>query len=840
MLRASLRSLLSRKLRLFLSVLAVVLGVAFVSGTFVLTDTLKSTFTSLFSNAYSHVDAAVQSKSAFDQNGQATREPLNESVLSTVRSVPGVAEATGTASGYAQLVGHDGKAIHNGQSPAIGISWTNSSLQPVTLLSGKPPVGGYQVAIDEKVAKQHHLAIGDNVKVLLAGPSRNVTITGIFRFASGGSLAGATLTAFDLPTAQQVYDLQGKFDTIFAKAASGVSQQELLQRIGAALPKSAEVLTGQAFADQQSSQITDNLSFFNTFLLVIGFVALFVAAFIIANTFQMLVAQRTRELALMRAVGASRRQVNRSVQFEAFIVGLFGATVGLILGVVLAVGLKAVLSAFGADLPSNGLVFKPRTALVAYAIGIIVTMAAAYGPARKASRVPPVAAMRESWVEPQKSLRNKTLIGAGVLVIGAVMLGIGLGGGGIVLVGLGALLVFRGVASLSPILSGPVVRLLGGPLNRLFGVTGKLAQENAQRNPRRTAATASALMIGLALVAAFAVMGASLKTSFHAIFRSGLTADYVLRPAQQSAPGFSTSVASTLQTTPGVTTAAGISGGPAEVSGSVKSLEAIDPVALPQVLNMTTVSGDLAGIGQDKIAISKTVADDKHYKVGQVLTVRFAKTGVQHLPVAAIYKKNQLAGDYLISHDYAQRNFTQNLDFVVLANTEGGVTPATQAKVEHAVAAFPNVKVQTQAQYLHDADKQIDQLLNLIIVLLLLAIVIALLGIVNTLALSIVERTREIGLLRAVGMSRKQLRRSIRLEAGIIATYGAILGVVVGIGYGWALVRALRSQGIEHFSVPVTLLIVAVVLAAIAGTLAAVWPARRAAKLDVLEAIATE
>jgi putative ABC transport system permease protein len=839
MLRASLRSLLSRKLRLFLSVLAVVLGVAFVSGTFVLTDTLKSTFTSLFSNAYSHVDAAVQSKAAFSQNGTADREPLPESVLGTVRSVPGVAEATGTASGYAQLIGKDGKPIHNGGSPAIGISWTNSSLQPVTLLSGKPPVGGSQIAIDDKVAKQHHLAVGDNVKVLLAGPSRNVTITGIFRFATGGSLGGATLTAFDLPTAQQVYDLSGRLDTVLAKAAPGVSQADLLQRIGTALPKSAEVLSGQAYADQQSTQITDNLSFFNTFLLAIGFIALFVAAFIIANTFQMLVAQRVRELALMRAIGASRGQVNRSVQFEAFVVGLFGSTVGLILGVLLAIGLKAVLGLFGADLPSNGLVFKPRTAIVAYAIGIIVTMAAAFLPARKASRVPPVAAMRESWVEPQKALRSRTLIGLGALVVGIAALITGVDGGGFLLVILGALLVFGGVVSLSPMLSSPVVRLLGGPLSRLFGVTGKLAEENALRNPRRTAATASALMVGVALVAAFAVMGDSLKTSFHAIFRSGLTADYVLQPDQSSAPGFSTSVASTLKTTPGVTAVAGITGGPAEVNGSVKSLEAIDPVALPQVLNVKTLSGNLAAIGQDQIAISKTVADDKNYKVGQVLDVRFAKTGVQHIAVAAIYKKNQLAGDYLISRDYAHRNFTQSLDFVVLVNTEGGVSPAAQANIKHAVSAFPNVKVQTQAEYLHDADKQIDQLLSLIIVLLLLAIIIALLGIVNTLALSIVERTREIGLLRAVGMSRKQLRRSIRLEAGIIATYGAILGLVVGIGFGWALFRALRSQGIENFSVPIGMLVIALILAAVAGTLAAVWPARRAAKLDVLEAIAT-
>ena len=839
MLRASLRSLFARKLRLFLSVIAVVLGVAFVSGTFVLTDTLNATFTNLFSDAYSKVDVAVQSKAAFSQNGTAAREPLPASVLTTVRSVPGVAQATGSASGYAQVVGKDGKPIHNGQSPTIGLSYSGSPLQPLTLLSGKAPVGGHQIIIDEKMAKQHHLAVGDHVQVLLAGPSRQVTITGIFRFASGGSLAGATLTAFDLPTAQQVYDLVGEYDTVYASAQPGVSQTELLNRISKVLPKGAEALTGQEFANQQSSSITDSLSFFNTFLLVIGFVALFVAAFIIANTFQMLVAQRVRELALMRAIGASRAQVNRSVQVEAFAVGLLGATIGLGLGVLLAVGLKGVLGAFGVDLPSSGLVFKPRTAIVAYLVGVLVTMASAFGPARRAGRVPPVAAMRESWTEPQKSLRNRTLVGGGAVVIGAVLLGVGLGGGGIALVGIGALLVFRGVASLSPVLSGPVVRVLGRPLTRIYGVTGKLAGENALRNPRRTSATASALMIGLALVAAFAVMGDSLKASFHQIFRNGLTADYVLQPDQNNGSGFSTAVANSLKNTPGVKAVAGITGGPAEVNGSVKSLEAIDPVALPQVLDMKTVSGSLASIGDGKLAISQTVADDKGYKVGQTLRVRFAKTGTQHLTVGAIYKKNQLAGDYLISRAMAQRNYTQSLDFVVLVRTVGGTSAGTQADIQQAVSAFPNVKVQTQAEYLKDADKQINQILGLIVVLLLLAIIIALLGIVNTLALSIVERTREIGLLRAVGMSREQLRRSIRLEAGIIATYGALLGVVVGIGFGWALVRALRSQGIEIFSVPVTLLVIALVLATIAGTLAAVWPARRAAKLDVLEAIAT-
>lgn len=839
MLRASLRSILTHKLRLVLSVFAVVLGVAFVSGTYVLTDTMSGAFSSVFGKASQNVDLAVQNKAAFTDSGQANRQPLPASLLTTIQGVPGVAEAIGDVNGYAQIVGKDGKPIHNGGAPSIGISFSGSPLDALTLTSGRAPHGPHEIAIDKDTSSKHHLAVGDHVKVLLAGPSRTATITGVFKFAGGGSILGATLTAFDVPTSQQVFDLEGQYNNILIAADEGTSVASLQQRVHAVVPHSAEVLTGKEYGDQQSSEINNAFKGFRTFLLVIGFVALFVAAFLIANTFQMLVAQRVRELALLRAIGASRRQVNTSVMVEAFVVGLFGGLVGLGLGVILAFGLKALLTTIGLDLGGTSLAFKGRTVILALLIGVVVTMAAAFSPARKASRVPPVAAMRESWVEPQKSLRNRTLLGAGALVIGAALLGIGLGGGGVALVGVGALLVFRGVASLSPVLSGPFVRVLGRPLSRFFGVSGRLAEQNALRNPRRTSATASALMIGLALVATFAVMGDSLKTSLRTILRNGLTADYVLQPDNVAGAGFSTTVADAVRNAPGVIAAGGVTGGPAEINGNVKSLEAMDPAVLPKVLDMKTLQGDLASIGQDKIAVSQTVADDKHYRVGQTLNVRFARTGVQHLTIGAIYRKNTLAGDFLISESLARRSFTQTLDFVVLARTEGGVSAANQAAIRHALAAFPNVKVQTQHEYLADQDKQINQILAFIVVLLALAIFIALMGIVNTLALSIVERTREIGLLRAVGMSRRQLRRSIRYEAAIIATYGAILGLVVGIGYGWALVHALKSQGIDNFSVPIGLLIIALIVAGFAGVIAAIWPARRAAKLDVLDAIAT-
>jgi putative ABC transport system permease protein len=839
MLRATFRNLFARKLRLTLSAIAVVLGVAFVSGTYVLTDTINATFTSLFSDANRSVDVGVQAKSAFTQNGNADREPLPESVLATVKAVPGVADAIGNAGGYAQLVGPDNKPVGGDQAPAIGVSWSGSPLDAKTIVQGHGPLDGTQIAIDEHTASAHHLAVGEKVKVLLAGPSKSVTISGVFRFGSGGSLAGATLTAFDVKTAQQVFNLAGKYNTVLASAEPGVSQDTLLQRIQAVIPKNAEALTGQELADQQSSQITDSFSGFSTFLLVFAYVALFVGAFIIANTFQMLVAQRTRELALMRAVGASRGQVTRSVLLEAFVVGLIGSTIGLGLGVLIALGLKGVFSLIGIDLPAGGLVFKPRTAIVCYLVGTLITMAAAYLPARKASRVPPVAAMRESWVEPQKSLRRRTLVGGIAVLAGIGLLALGLNGGTLPLVGLGALVVFLGVAQLSPVLSGPVIRVIGAPFQRLFGITGRLAEQNALRNPRRTSATASALMIGLALVATFSIMGDSLKSSFRTILRNGLVADYVVQPDSQNNAGFSNSVAATLQQTPGVDVAAGITGGPAAVNGSVKSMQAMDPAKLSSVLNLTTKEGNLQSIGQNKIAISDTTADNEHFHLGQTLSVQFARTGVQKMQVGAIYKTNQLAGDYLISEAFARKNFTQSLDFVVLVKMAGTPTAQSQAALTKALSAYPNVKVQTQAEFLHDADQQINQLLGLIFVLLALAIFIALLGIVNTLALSIVERTREIGLLRSVGMSRKQLRRSIRIEAGIIATYGAILGLVVGLGFGWALVQSLKSQGLSEFSIPVPLLVIALLAAAFFGTLAAVWPARRAAKLDVLEAISS-
>ena len=593
MLRATLRSLLARRLRLMLSGLAVVIGVAFVSGTYVLTDTINATFDNIFTEANAHVSVAVQGASSVSgQGGTEERNTVPERALEVVRSVPGVSDAHGLVQGVAQLIGTNGKAVKT--NVPLGTSWTNDPvLSPLTLLSGRPPVGPDQIAIDQKTAEDNNLTVGTRVRVITVAGSGAYTITGIFRFGNAGSLAGATLTALDVPTAQRVFNLPGQFSSVIAAGDHSVSDTVLAERVQAALDDAGltglEAITGKAASEQAANQIQQGLGFLTTILLVFSFIAVFVGAFIIANTFQMLVAQRVRELALFRALGASRRQVNYSVLAEAGIVGFLGATLGLGIGVLLAIGLQKLLAAFGLDIPTTNLVFEPRTAVVGYAVGLVVTVGSAAYPALKASRVPPVAAMRDVSLEPTRSLTLRGSLGAGLAVLGGVMLVLGLAAGEVPIVGLGALLVFIGVTMLSPVLSRPVILVLGVPLKKLAGAVGKLSEENALRNPRRTSATASALMIGIALVAAFSVLFASINQSVKAVFETSLAADFVISPESQGAGGLSPAVAAAIPPGKnGVQAVAGVSTGPARVDGSVKTLEGIDPAVLTQMLKMTT------------------------------------------------------------------------------------------------------------------------------------------------------------------------------------------------------------------------------------------------------------
>ncbi len=846
MWRATIKGLLAHKVRLALTALAVVLGVGFVAGSYVLTDTMGHAFDGLFEQINTGVAVVVEGVPKFetsgpggDESGQAERVPA--SVVDRVRQVPGVKEAFGDLSGYAQLVDKKGKAITTGGAPTLGVTWVDDpALNPLRLREGTAPRGSGQIVVDANTASKYGFHVGDTVKVLLQGPPITARITGIAGFGESNSLLGATLVAFDPATAQQALEGHGRWDDVRVAAEPGVSPTELRDRIQQVLPKGFEAKTGAQAAQSSSNDIKKNLSFFNIALLVFAGISLFVAAFTIFNTFSILVAQRTRELALLRALGASARQVRRSVLAEAVIVGIVASGVGLGFGLVIAIGLQGLLGAFGIDLPTTTLQVLPRTIIVALVVGTVTTVVASVVPAVRASRVPPMAALRD----PQPagtagSIRRRVL--AGVLVTGggvaALMLGLfGSTSNGASLVGLGAAGVFLGVAMLGPLVARPLAAVIGAPLRR---TSGKLGRENAMRNPRRTASTAAALMVGLGLMAFVSIFAASIKASADRTLRETLKADYIVSTSQFV--GFSPAVADVLRSNDAFAAVEEIRSGSFGVNGSGQFLEGVDPSTLTQVADVTMLSGRVSALGDGAVLISKKTADAHGWSVGDAVPAQFARTGRQDLRIVGIYDNNDLLGGYVVSLGTFERNFIQQLDQDVLVKVAPGVSTAeARDAVKRVAGQFPGVRIQDQVQFRKTEEKQIDQLLGLIVALLGLAVVIALFGIVNTLALSVFERTREIGLLRAVGMARSQVRAMIRWEAVITAIFGAILGVAVGVFFGWAMVQALHDSGVKVLSIPVTQLIVFVVAAGFGGLLAAALPARRAAKLNVLEAIATE
>jgi putative ABC transport system permease protein len=840
--KVTIKGLLAHKLRLALTAIAIVLGVTFVVGTLVLTDTLQATFDNLFGQVYQHVDLQVRAKAAFDENSfaGASRKSLPESLAATVGAVPGVAVAQGQVNGYAQLVSAKDQAIANGGAPTLGFSWDpHAQLSALKLAAGRPPTGPQDIVIDEGTAQRQHLAIGDKVQVLLKGPTRTFTIVGVARFGTSNNLLGATLASFALPTAQQIFDKVGQYDAISVLAQPGVSQATLQHRIAAVLPPGVEVVTGQTLTNEATSSVSQAVGFLSTALLVFAFIALFVGAFTIFNTFSIIVGQRTRELALLRVVGASRRQLFRSVLGEAAIVGVLASLVGLGLGVLAAVGLEALLKAVGVTLPSGSLVFAARTVVAGLAIGVGVTLLSAIGPARRAVRIPPVAALSDRGAGEGASTGRRLAVGSAVLAVGAVVLAVGLTLPAIQLVGVGALAIFIGIGMMAPVVARPVSSVIGRPL-AAAGIAGKLGRGNSMRSPRRTAQTASALMVGLALVATMAVFGASLSRSATASVEQAVRADYIITPANQAQQGFSDSVASLAAQAAPVRAVSSVYTGRFQIEGSVSSLTAVSAADVHRTVILRMDSGSSAGLAGGQLLIDTTTADTKHWKVGTVVPVVFAQTGATHLRIGGIYKPNALLGSYLVGDGTFLAHFSQPLPVAVLLATGGSTGPATTHAVTQALAPVPGLKIQTRAQFEKSQEQQVNQLLGLVYALLALAILIALIGIVNTLMLSVFERTREIGLLRAVGMRRGQVRAMIRAESVIISLFGAVIGVVVGTVLGVVFSESLRQQGITDVVVPWASLVVFLVIAALLGLLAATWPARRAAKLDILGAISSE
>jgi putative ABC transport system permease protein len=816
----------------------------------VLTDTMNKAFSDLFTQVSAGSDVIVRAEAAFTPSqlgpgggGGDERKPVPDSVLATVEAVPGVADAAGSVTGYAQMIDPaTGDTIGGVGPPTLGVNWNGGPSSPLSLRQGQPPSGPTDVAVDAATAEKYGLSVDDTIKILFKGPPQEFTISGTLGFGEADNLAGATLAAFDTATAQKVLDKEGEFDQIDVVADDGTSVPDLRSSIQSVLPNGVEAVKSSDVADEQAKQLQEALGFFRTALLVFAFIALFVGAFIIFNTFSIIVAQRTREMALLRAIGASRRQVMTSVVVEALVTGLIASALGLIAGIGIALALKGLLSAFGIDLPSTSLQLEPRTVVVAFVVGTVVTIVSSIFPARRAARVAPVQALRESADSASGSLRRRLIIGL-ILTAGAVaallygLFGNQSNAGS--LIGLGAAATFVGIAILLPLGARPLAGVIGAPIRRL-GIQGKLGRENAMRNPRRTASTASALMIGLGLVAMVTVLASSLKASLDLTLEKALKADLVLTTSSQTP--FSPDVADRVRAVDGVAAVSQFRQGGFRVRGQTAFVTAVDPTTVDDVATLELSPEAVQGLEDGKVVVFDDVMKDEGWNVGDTIPTEFATVGKAPLVIGGTFSENSLIGtNYVVSLDTYEQYFQQQLDAFVMVKLEpGSDATAVTASVVVATKEFGNVEVQDQTAFRDQQAGFIDQLLGLISALLAFAILIALFGIVNTLGLSIFERTRELGLLRAVGMSRRQVKRMIRWESVIISIIGALLGVVIGVFFGFALQQALASEGVTELVIPVGSLVFYVVFAALAGVLAAIWPARRAAKLDVLESISYE
>jgi putative ABC transport system permease protein len=848
----ALKGLLGRKLRAVLTAVAIVLGVAMISGTYVLTDTIKAAFGTVFTTVYAKTDAVITGKNALSNNSNNGLPPsFPESLLGKVQKLPGVAAASGGISDLAHLVGRDGKVISGGGAPSLAFSVHpkgDQRFNPLTLVSGTWPAGAGQVAIDAHTASKDHYAVGDPIGVIARGPVQQYKITGVVKIGGVSSLGGATMAIFDFSTAQRIFHKEGLLDGIDIAAKPGVKPAQLVREITPLLPPTAQVRTAQAQAQQATKDTNGFLSIINDFLLAFAGVALFVGIFVIGNTLSITIAQRTRELATLRTLGATRRQVLASVLLEAFVIGVLASVAGLFLGLGLAKGLNKLFVHFGIDLPQAGTVFATRTIVVSLAVGIVVTLLAALRPAIRATRVAPISAVREGAILPTSRFARFSVAAALLTIGGALTLMlIGLFVGGIsttdrlLLLGIGAAAVFIGVAMLAKTLVPPLARWLGWPAARFAGAAGSLARGNAMRNPQRTASTASALMIGLALVTLVSVLASGLKTTFENAVNQVFTGQYAVTATDNFSP-ISIATANALKTVPGVQVVSGVRAGQGRAFG--------------HNIGVTGVAGDIAKVvtvkwqagsqatpgelGHNGAFVSKDYAKSHHLTVGSPLAVETPTGTTMSLVIRGIFappKGGSPYGDVTISSTRFDTEYQNPQNVYAFVDIAGGVSAANTAKLNAALKTFPDAKIATASQFKKNQEKGIDTLLNLLYVLLSLSIIISLFGIVNTLVLTVFERTRELGMLRAVGMTRRQVRSMIRHESIITALIGAALGIPVGIVLALMVGKAIKYPA---FSIPVVTLVVFVIAAVIAGIVAAIFPARRAGRLNVLAALQYE
>jgi putative ABC transport system permease protein len=838
----------AKKLRLLSTALAVILGIAFLVGTLVFTATMNRTFDDLFADIYADTDTVVRSASSVDTNtGWAVRGRIPADTVTTVRAVPGVAAAEPSVEGFTQVVGADGKAIGKpGQGPpTFGGNYLPKPLGPWVLTEGSRPPGPGELVIDVRTARQGKLHVGDQVTVLTQTGPHQLPLVGTARFGSADSPGGASVSLFDLATAQQVL-LGGtnEIDTVSVAAVGGVSEQELTARIAAVLPGGMEALTGRQITAEQQNQMADAMGFVGTFFTVFAVIGLVVACFTIFNTFQIVVTQRSREMAMLRAVGASRGQVLGAQLVEAVVVGIGASVVGMFVGVGVAGALKAMLAGFGVDVPAGGTVFLPRTAIIALVVGTLVTVVSAVFPALRASRIPPIAALRDVALDRSGQTWHRLALGGGLLALGIAGFVAGLAGAGLVWVGVGALAAFVGVFVLGPLMARPVSAAIGAPLPALTGITGEIARENSMRNPKRTARTGGALMVGVALVVAINVLAASAKDWIRDVFNEQFTGDYVVSTDVFGIGGLSPQLAADLNKLPEVKAATGIRIGFAHLTGEHDAnvqYTAVDPRTVGQIFDIDMRQGAIEALDDRGVLVNTAEAEKRHVVVGDTMSFGFASGQTRDLVVEGTYGKDDLAGKFVVTHSLHESVGADQFDFSVYIVTQPGVSDQAARTAIGALAdKYANADLQSRSQYLDDQAAQLDPLVNLMYGMLALAIVIALFSIANSMALSIHERTRELGLLRAVGMTRGQLRSAVRWETVLVSLLGTGLGVLLGIFFGWAISVTMRDGGLTNFVLPVTSVVVVAALAVIGGVLATVRPAWRASRLSVISAISTE
>jgi putative ABC transport system permease protein len=850
MLAITLRGLWSHKRRLAGTFMAVLIGVAFLAGTLVLGDTLRANFDTLFTSVTGDTGAVVRSATKVDANPASPRGPIDASLVERVRSAPGAAEVQPVADGLGQIVGKDGKVLRTLGPPRASNWIADPGLTPYRIAEGRAPQGLNEVVINRGAAKNGGLAVGDRTTIDTPRPVP-VTVVGIVTFQGADGFGGSTYVGFSLAGAERYLSGKpGQVTSILVKPASGVSQQELVDQVRPLLPSGVEAITGQELSDESISDINQGfLGLFRTFLTVFAGIALFVAMFSIANTFAIIVAQRTRESALLRTIGASRRQVLWSVVAEALAVGVVASLAGLGGGVGIAIGLKALFKGFGFPLPTSGLVLTGASAAVSVGVGVAVTLVAGVVPALRASRVAPLAALREVAAEPPGTSRARVVAGAVLALAGIAVTLFGvLGGGGATtqLTGTGSVLLIVGAVVLGPAAARPASRLIGAPLERLRGITGALARQNAMRNPRRTSGAAMALLIGVAVVTLFTVVTASIQASIRQTVSQSFGGDLAVVSSGfggANTPRLDPRLAGQVGKLPEVSRAVGVGAGNALVDGSRQEVTVADPAGLQGVVDLRVKAGSIGDLSGPKFAVASSVADDRGWRLGQSVPFRFADGATEGLTLGAIYQgeDGSVVGNYLLPRDQWLPHAPAAADRTVLIALRPGTSlEAGRAAVERVVAAYGRPEVQDRAQYADSLASVIGPGVSVVYVLLVLAIVIALIGIANTLSLSIHERTRELGLLRAVGETRGQVRAMVRWESVIVALFGTVGGLALGVFLGWALVEASASGGTGTFAAPPAQLAVILLVGAIAGVLAGLRPARRAARLNLLAAIVSE